>query len=113
MTRVKEARLAAGLSQEELARRAGISRAAIAQYESARPRMPAGDILVRLSEVLGVSEGYLIGRTDSPKREDRLPQDWVQAVEEAMAQGYTSEEVKRVLRAFRRALRSGGEEDKS
>lgn len=66
--------------------------------------MPSGDVLVRLAHVLGVSSAYLLGKTDSPERDDRLPPDWVQTVERAIAKGLSPEDVERAIRMLLVAL---------
>ncbi len=58
-TRIREARRALGLTQDELARRIGVSRSAIAQWETDRTGQVRAN-LARVAAVLGVSIGYLI-----------------------------------------------------
>ncbi len=58
-TRIREARRALGLTQDELARRVGVSRSAIAQWETDRTGQVRAN-LARVAAVLGVSIGYLI-----------------------------------------------------
>ncbi len=58
-TRIRGARRALGLTQDELARRVGVSRSAIAQWETDRTGQVRGN-LARVAAVLGVSIGYLI-----------------------------------------------------
>lgn len=103
MNRIQQVRLARGLSQSRLAQMVGVSRQAIGQYESGE-RTPGGDVLVRLAQVLGVSSSYLLGMSDSPERDDHLPPDWEQVVEEAMASGFTPADVRRALQMLRLAL---------
>lgn len=57
--RLKAFRLGAGLSPEELASKAGVSRAAIYRYESGQP--PKVDTLGKIAELLGVSLPTLLG----------------------------------------------------
>ncbi len=57
--RMKAFRLGAGLSPEELAKLAGISRAAIYRYESGQP--PKVDTLSSIADILGVSLPTLFG----------------------------------------------------
>jgi transcriptional regulator with XRE-family HTH domain len=57
--RIREARRALGLTQDELARRVGVSRSAIAQWETDRTGQVRAN-LARVAAVLGVSIGYLI-----------------------------------------------------
>lgn len=107
MRRLKEVREDRGLSQSELARRAGVTQQAIAQYESGT-RAPSGEALVSLSLALGVSPAYLLERTDSPERIDHLPPEWEKVVEEALETGLSPEDVRRAMRMLRVAL---GQED--
>lgn len=103
MKRLREVREQRGLSQSELARRVGVSQRAISSYENGE-RTPAGDILVRISHVLGVSSAYLLGMTDDPKRDDRLPPDWEAVVEEALRDGFSPDDVRKALKMLRVAL---------
>lgn len=50
-------RLAAGLSQVELARRAGVNRSAVTAVEDGRTRMPSDRVLEVLAGAVGVSVG--------------------------------------------------------
>jgi transcriptional regulator with XRE-family HTH domain len=62
--RIREARRALGLTQDELARRVGVSRSAIAQWETDRTGQVRAN-LARVAAVLGVSSGYLLtGETE-------------------------------------------------
>lgn len=58
--RIKTAREAAGLSQEKLAEKIGVSRNAVAKWENGNS-MPQIDKLASLSLSLGVSSDYLLG----------------------------------------------------
>lgn len=57
--RLKEAREKAGLSQEAIAVKMGISRAAVAQWE-ADTTVPEASKFARLAEILGVSTDWLL-----------------------------------------------------
>lgn len=103
MDRLRMAREGRGYSQRRLAELAGISQQSVAAYEKGE-REPGGDVLVRLAHVLVVSSAYLIGRTDSQERDDRLPPDWVQTVEMAMAKGFTPDQVRRAIEMLEIAL---------
>lgn len=63
--RLRVARELRGLSQTELAERAGLQASAISHFESAR-RAPSLDNLRRLGEALRVTTDYLLGRVESP-----------------------------------------------
>ncbi len=55
--RLKAARKAMGYSMEKLAREVGISKQMISKYEKGKS-LPGSGLLIKLSEVLGVSPGY-------------------------------------------------------
>ena len=57
--RLKAFRMGLGLTPEDLARNAGVSRAAIYRYEAGHP--PKIELLVRIAEGLGVSLANLLG----------------------------------------------------
>lgn len=103
MRQLREAR---GWSQNQLAVLVGITPSAIGLYERGL-RMPAGDILIRLAHTLHVNPDFIIGASDSPEIDDRLPPDWKQAVEEATRLGFTPNQVREILRGLRRALGEG------
>lgn len=58
-SRIRHSRQALGLTQEELARRIGVSRSAVAQWETDRTGQVRAN-LTRVAAVLGVSAGYLL-----------------------------------------------------
>jgi transcriptional regulator with XRE-family HTH domain len=57
--RIRESRRSLGLTQEQLAQRIGVSRSAIAQWETDRTGQVRAN-LARVAAVLGVSIGYLL-----------------------------------------------------
>lgn len=57
--RIRTRRRTLGLTQDELAQRIGVSRSAIAQWETDRTGQVRGN-LTRMAAVLGVSVGYLL-----------------------------------------------------
>ncbi len=61
--RVRERRKEVGWTQAELARRTGLSSAAISQIESG-DRNPSGEVAARLAEALRVTADYLLGKKD-------------------------------------------------
>lgn len=63
-SRIKQARLDAGLSQAQVAERLGVTRSACSQWESAAGTAPRRDRLQQLAGLLGVSYEWLtIGQT--------------------------------------------------
>lgn len=63
---VQTARKAAGYTQQRLAEKLGVSRSAVAMWETGGTR-PRSDRLLRLAEILGCTADELLGR--EPPRE--------------------------------------------
>lgn len=57
------------LNQEGLAEKIGVTRQTVGVWEN-NQKIPGGENLKRLSDVLGVTTDYLMGRTDDPAPED-------------------------------------------
>jgi transcriptional regulator with XRE-family HTH domain len=55
-----------GLSQEDLARRVGLTQRVMSYYEKGTTRIPA-DTLLKLADVLNVSVYEILGRATSPR----------------------------------------------
>jgi transcriptional regulator with XRE-family HTH domain len=68
--RVRTARLAACLRQEDVAKRVGMSRSSIANIEADRQGNIPVATLVRLAEALGVSASALLGEAELPALPD-------------------------------------------
>jgi transcriptional regulator with XRE-family HTH domain len=69
---MKAARLQASMTQEDLAQAVGVSRSAVAQWETDRAGQVGGN-LARIAEVLSVSVGHLLtgtGREGANRAED-------------------------------------------
>jgi Predicted transcriptional regulator len=66
--RFRELRHALGLTQAELARRAGVRRATVSRLENARVSAIDLDVLERLANVLGIEPGFLLSRTEPVRR---------------------------------------------
>jgi repressor LexA len=62
--RLTEAMALRGMRASELAKRTGLSKARISQYVNGK-FIPKSDAILTIAEVLGVSELWLMGRTDS------------------------------------------------
>ncbi|MDZ7735004.1 MAG: helix-turn-helix domain-containing protein [Gammaproteobacteria bacterium] len=58
-TRIRQARIAAGLSQARLAELLGVTRSACSQWESPQGTVPRGTRLAELAGLLGVSYEWL------------------------------------------------------
>ena len=63
--RIRAARLAQGLTQEDLARAVGVTRSAVAQWETGRAGQVGGN-LTRLAQTLGTGPAYLLNGSDAP-----------------------------------------------
>lgn len=67
MSRIREARVARGLTQFELAEKLGVSQQAVCRWENGGRGLRAS-LVVKLSKVLGVSTNYLLGIDDAVDR---------------------------------------------
>ncbi len=76
-SRIRAARLAQGLTQEQLAHSVGVTRSAVAQWETGRAGQ-VGNNLVRIARALGTSAAYLLsgdqdaGAAPLPLRGDEM-----------------------------------------
>ena len=64
--KLKQARENKGISQAELARQVGISRAAVSRYESGERTQISAPILMSMAKCLGVNPLYFEGIEDDP-----------------------------------------------
>jgi transcriptional regulator with XRE-family HTH domain len=62
--RIRERRLAMGLTQEDLASKLGLQKSAIAKYENGRVENIKRSVIARMSEVLLCNPAYLMGFSD-------------------------------------------------
>ena len=75
--RIRAARLALGLTQDQLARAVGVTRSAVAQWETGRAGQ-VGSNLARIARALGTSAAYLLsgeqdaGAAPAPLRGDEM-----------------------------------------
>jgi len=65
--RLQECRKRLGLSQSELAARAGLNRGNVNELEQLKKPSVRADTLVALADALGVSMDYLASLTDDPR----------------------------------------------
>ncbi len=84
-----------GLSQKDLAEYAGISQSAITNWKK-RNTTPSTEIIIKISEFLGVSERYLLTGTDETFSENTLLMENVQELSPKL-----SEPERRLLKLFR------------
>jgi transcriptional regulator with XRE-family HTH domain len=98
--RIKEKRLNAGLTQEELAARLGSSQQQIYKYERG-VNEPSASVVYELARILNTTSDWLLGLTDNderPLRDDRDLTRRERAIISAMRSG-TLEELLRVYLA--------------
>jgi len=69
--RLKELRQQKNLTQEELARKMGISRGTYAHYEINK-RQPDYEMLQKFADFYDVTVDYLLGRTDNPENKSTV-----------------------------------------
>lgn len=62
--RIRELRLDAGLTQEQLGEMVGLQKSAIAKYENGKTENMKRSVIQKMAEVLGVSPSYLMGFED-------------------------------------------------
>lgn len=89
--RIKELRLAAGLTQEELGIKLGLQKSAIAKYENGRVENIKQSTIQALAELFQVRPSYIMGWDDNPAS---APLYEVAAGEGRLNDGYPSEEYK-------------------
>lgn len=63
--RIKEQRLAAGLTQEELGAKLGLQKSAIAKYENGRVENIKRSTISAMAQIFGCSPSYLMGLEDA------------------------------------------------
>ena len=63
MVRIKQERAGLNISQEDLAKKIGVSRATIQNWESGKSEMVSSQVSA-LSDIFGCTSDWLIGRTN-------------------------------------------------
>lgn len=71
--RIKALRQNKDLSGEELGKLVGVSKVSVWQWENGI-NYPNNNILIKLSDLFGVSIDYLLGRTDIKNKPEQLPE---------------------------------------
>jgi transcriptional regulator with XRE-family HTH domain len=76
--RLRELRSALGLTQAQLAARAGVRRATVSRLENCRVGAIDLEVLEKLADLLGVEPGFLLSRTPpAPAARRRAPKPQV------------------------------------
>lgn len=65
MNRIKQARMAAGMSQKYVAMELGVAGPSVSNWESGKTK-PTQENIKALASLFGVSVDYLLGRDDAP-----------------------------------------------
>lgn len=94
-TRLKKSRIDSRISQEDFAKKIGVTRSSIANYETNR-NMPTADILYKIANILNCSIDYLMCKTDIKN----IAQDFKLAYYKE-TQGLTDEEIKQALEFYK------------
>jgi transcriptional regulator with XRE-family HTH domain len=74
--RIKDARLAKGLTQEELGNIVGLQKSAIAKYENGRVVNIKRSTLQKLAQALGLRGSDLIMESDQPETKKEQPTEY-------------------------------------
>ena len=69
MNRIKQARIAAGMSQKYVAMELGVAGPSVSNWESGKTK-PTQENIKALANLFGVSVDYLLGRDDAPSPHD-------------------------------------------
>lgn len=68
--RIRERRIALGMTQEELADRLGLQKSAIAKYENGRVENIKRSVIQKMASVLQCSPAYLLCMDDEPAEDE-------------------------------------------
>jgi len=68
--RIKERRMAMGMTQEELGEKLGLQKSAIAKYENGRVENVKRTVIMQMAEVLECAPSYLLGFDAEYSRSD-------------------------------------------
>lgn len=98
--RLNQAVEEAGLKQNVLADRTGISKAAVSQYLSGK-NTPSEERVKALAEATGVTVDFLLGRDIPPERERRTPVKKITTAEAARCLGKSSQFIRLGLQSGR------------
>ncbi len=97
--RLRKWRRKRGLTQEELAKRAGVPKVSVSHFETGH-RFPNAESLRRLADALGVSADYLLGRVRDPAGGDIIGVDPEVAVLWRVFQGMSGRAREHVKQLF-------------
>lgn len=69
---IKQLRLAAGMTQRELAQRINVGNTTLSQYENG-VRVPSDEVKLKIAMVFGVSVDYLLGASSERNSTEKVP----------------------------------------
>lgn len=97
--KLKELRINAGLTQDELAKRLGVSKSAVSMYERGE-RRPDFDLLEQIGDFFAVDVAYLVGSSNKVTRLTGTHAD-----EESLSSTYVmlNDEERAIMKAYRMA----------
>jgi len=103
-SKIKKARLAKGMTQEELGELLGIKKSAVAKYENGRIVNIKRSNLKKMSDILGIHPAELIGDFDEKKPVDSngLTKEKLELLE--FAKSVPAEKAPKVLRLMKAIL---------
>ncbi len=100
--RIKELRLAAGLTQEELGEKIGLQKSAIAKYENGRVENIKRSTIQALADLFGVKPSYILGFDED---EEAPPYYLDPGAAELAQELYTRPEIRVLFDATRNAAK--------
>lgn len=105
--RIKELRMARGLSLSDLAERSGIAKSYLSAIERSLQDNPSINVLEKLSAVLHVPVQHLLLSHDVIQDHGVLDAEWVHLAREAMTSGITKNQFREYLTFQQWRLRNG------
>lgn len=95
--KIKQLRLDKKLSISELAERANVAKSYLSSIERNIQTNPSIQFMEKISKVLNVSVNELLQEDDSIDSSEKLDEEWLQIVQEAMESGVSKEQFREYL----------------
>jgi transcriptional regulator with XRE-family HTH domain len=107
--RIRELRIKHDMTQEELGKKLGKQKSAIAKYESGRVRNIKRSDVEKMSKLFGVSPAYLMCLEDNikvsgdiiPQELQELGAEWIEVSKKAKETGLTPAEFENLINAIK------------
>lgn len=90
---IRNERKKAGLTQEELAKKLGVQKSAIAKYESGRVENVKRSSIQKMAEIFGCDPAYLMGFRDEPLDSSNSEHDRMTAYAEGLLHQLDDEDI--------------------